>query len=171
MTLKDHKDNFVNKPTCRLINPSKQEIGKISKKILERINQKLVNATNVNQWKNTPSVLQWYKKLSDKSNSAFISFDVVEFYPSISETLLNRALDFASNHLSISADDRQTILHHRQKCGSFESAITMSCGRLTMEANGKITKKVYGDWNIWWNISWRISKCEIVQAKQDRLVH
>ena len=34
---------------------------------------------------------------------------------------------------------------HRQKCGSFESAITMSCGRLTMEANGKITKKVYGD--------------------------
>ena len=34
---------------------------------------------------------------------------------------------------------------HRQKCGSFESAISMSCGRLTMEANGKITKKVYGD--------------------------
>ena len=114
ITLKDHKDNFVNKPTCRLINPSKQEIGKISKKILERINQKLVNATNVNQWKNTPSVLQWYKNLPDKRNSAFISFDVVEFYPSISETLLSRALDFASNHVSISTDDHQTILHAKQ---------------------------------------------------------
>ena len=34
VTLKDNKDNFENKPTCRLINPSKQEIGKISKKSL-----------------------------------------------------------------------------------------------------------------------------------------
>ena len=29
ITLKDYKDNFANKPTCRLINPSKQEIGQI----------------------------------------------------------------------------------------------------------------------------------------------
>ena len=49
ITLKDHKDNFANKSTCRLINPSKQEIGKISKQILDDINQKLVAATNVNQ--------------------------------------------------------------------------------------------------------------------------
>ena len=26
-TLKDHKDNFTNRPTTRLINPSKNEIG------------------------------------------------------------------------------------------------------------------------------------------------
>ena len=31
ITLKDHKPNFANKPTCRLINPTKSEIGKISK--------------------------------------------------------------------------------------------------------------------------------------------
>ena len=31
ITLKDHKDNFQNKPTCRLINPAKSEIGRISK--------------------------------------------------------------------------------------------------------------------------------------------
>ena len=30
ITLKDHKDNFQNKPTCRLINPAKSEIGRIS---------------------------------------------------------------------------------------------------------------------------------------------
>ena len=29
ITLKDHKDNFQNKPTCRLINPAKSEIGRI----------------------------------------------------------------------------------------------------------------------------------------------
>ena len=40
ITLKDHKGNFLNKHTCRLINPSKPEI---SKQLLEEINQKLVN--------------------------------------------------------------------------------------------------------------------------------
>ena len=31
ITLKDHKENFENKPTCRLINPSKPEIWRKSK--------------------------------------------------------------------------------------------------------------------------------------------
>ena len=29
ITLKDHKENFQNKPTCRLITPAKGEIGRI----------------------------------------------------------------------------------------------------------------------------------------------
>ena len=115
ITLKDHKDNFANKPTCRLINPSKQEIGKISKQLLDDINQKLVAASNVNQWKNTSSVLQWYKNLPNKRDSAFISFDVVEFYPSITEDLLKRALDFASNYVTISAEDRHIIIIHAKQ--------------------------------------------------------
>lgn len=49
ITLKDHKNNFESKPTYRLINPSKQEIGKISKQILDNINKKLLNVTKVNQ--------------------------------------------------------------------------------------------------------------------------
>ena len=65
----------------------------------------------MNQWKNTASVLQWYKKLRNKRELAFICFDVVEFYPSISKKLLSRALDFASDFVTISANDRQTIIH------------------------------------------------------------
>lgn len=38
VTLKDHKPNFKNNTTCRLINPAKSEIGIISKQILEKIN-------------------------------------------------------------------------------------------------------------------------------------
>ena len=38
ITLKDHKENFCLKPKCRLINPTKSEIGKISKVLLERVN-------------------------------------------------------------------------------------------------------------------------------------
>ena len=113
--LKDHKDNFAYRPTCRLINPSKTEVGRISKQILEEINRELVIATKVNQWKNTSSVLQWYKRLQNKRNSTFICFDVVKFYPSISEALLNRALDFASQHVNISATDRQIIINAKHE--------------------------------------------------------
>ena len=31
----NHKPNFENNPTCRLINPSKSEIGRVSKQILD----------------------------------------------------------------------------------------------------------------------------------------
>ena len=38
ITLKDHKKNFTNHPTRRLRNPSKNEIERISKLILDQIN-------------------------------------------------------------------------------------------------------------------------------------
>ena len=53
VTLKDHKPNFDNNPTCRLINPSKSEIGRVVKLILDRINTKVIEATRINQWENT----------------------------------------------------------------------------------------------------------------------
>ena len=52
ITLKDHKPNFDNIATCRLINPTKSEIGKISKQILviDRINKEIITtALNLNQ--------------------------------------------------------------------------------------------------------------------------
>ena len=61
ITLKDHKPNFANKPTCRLINPTKSEIGKISKNILDRINRTIAKKHNLNQWKNTTAVINWYQ--------------------------------------------------------------------------------------------------------------
>ena len=34
ISLKDHKANFINKPTCRLLKPTKSELGKISKQLI-----------------------------------------------------------------------------------------------------------------------------------------
>ena len=48
-TLKDHKENFQNNPTVRLINPAKNEIGRISKIILDKINSSLIKQLKVNQ--------------------------------------------------------------------------------------------------------------------------
>ena len=41
ITLKDHKENFLNRPTTRLLNSAKNEIGRISKHILQNINTTL----------------------------------------------------------------------------------------------------------------------------------
>jgi len=111
ITLKDHKPNFANKPTCRLINPTKSEIGKISKEILDRINNKIARASKFNQWKNSTSVIEWFKDIEHKQRHSFICFDIVEFYPSISQDLLNRALDFASAYDNITEDERNIIVH------------------------------------------------------------
>ncbi|PFX13873.1 Fibrillin-1 [Stylophora pistillata] len=46
ITLKDHKPNFTNKPTCRLINPTKSEIGKVSKDI-DECSQNSHNCSNI----------------------------------------------------------------------------------------------------------------------------
>ena len=38
-TYKDHKPNFINRQTVRIINPNKSNLGKVSKQMLERINE------------------------------------------------------------------------------------------------------------------------------------
>ena len=115
ITLKDHKPNFDNNPTCHLINLTKAEIGKISKRILDRINTKVVHNLQLNQWKNTKAVLNWFNSIQCKASCSFITFDVVDFYPSISIELLNAALDFASQYVYISNDDRHIILSPLQQ--------------------------------------------------------
>ena len=56
-TLKDHKENFRNNPKIRLLNPTKSELGKISKKMLTKIISTVKEKSNLNQWKNTQSVI------------------------------------------------------------------------------------------------------------------
>ena len=114
ITLKDHKPEFHDHPTCRLINPSKSEIGIISKRILDEINTTIIQKTQINQSKNTTSVLNWFNALQHKENLSFICFDVCDFYPSITEKLLTKALDFASIYRPISADEREIIFLSKQ---------------------------------------------------------
>jgi hypothetical protein len=114
ITLKDHKDNFVNKPTCRLISPAKSEIGHVSKIIQDRVIGKMLEKTGINMWKNTNSVLEWYRKIEDKCNAKFITFDIVDFYPSITEELLQKALDYASKFDVISKEERDIIMHAKR---------------------------------------------------------
>ena len=114
ITLKDHKPDFANNPTCRLINPAKSEIGKVSKQILDQKNTNIVSKLGLNQWKNTKAVLNWFNNIENKDDHSFTVFGVVEFYPSISIDLLSAALDFASHFHSITDDERHIILHAKK---------------------------------------------------------
>ena len=110
VTLKDHKDHFEEDPKVRLINPSKPEIGKISKKILSKIVQEIRENTNLKSWKNSDSVIDWFKNLSNKKDKTFIIFDVVEFYPTITEDVLKKALEWASQFVDISEQEKEIII-------------------------------------------------------------
>jgi len=67
ITMKDHKPDFLNNPACRLINPNKSDIGIISKQILDHITKNVSYTTQVNQWKSTSNVIQWFKAIPEKT--------------------------------------------------------------------------------------------------------
>ena len=74
------------------IKPSKSEVGCVSKKYLNDIIADVSRKTEVNQWRNPARVINWFKNLSDKHKHKFIKFDIAEFYPSISENILNKSI-------------------------------------------------------------------------------
>ena len=66
---------------------------------------------NLNLWRNTETVICWFKGIRNKNLYKFVIFDIKEFYPSITENLLNKALTFGKAHTVVS-DDKKTIIHH-----------------------------------------------------------
>ena len=114
VTLKDHKPNFINNPSCRLLNPTKNEIGRISQQKLAKINSEIRSKSNLKQWQNTQSVIDWFGEIENKQRNSFIQYDVVDFYASITEGLLHDSLDFASNYIHISEEDRRIIMQSKR---------------------------------------------------------
>ena len=114
ITLKDHKDNFQNNPKCRLINPAKSEIGLVSKQLLENIILEVKQKSSVNQWRQTASVIDWFKNINEKRDCRFIQLDIADFYPSISQELLSKAIRFARKFTAIENSSLDIIQHARK---------------------------------------------------------
>ena len=87
--MKDHKPQFPNQVKCRLINPTKSEIGKISKKILDNINSQIITKLNLRLLKNTEETIAWFKSIENKNRKSFIQLDIVNYYPSVTEKILH----------------------------------------------------------------------------------
>ena len=119
VSLKDHKDNFRSRETarkpCRLINPAKPDIGKLSKTILQDVNKEIRGKTGLNQWQSTDAMLRWYKRKENKKTLRFFKFDVESFYPSISANLLENAINWARTlRVEITARDERIIMTARR---------------------------------------------------------
>ena len=112
-TIKDHKDDFPNNPKIRLLNPTKPEVGRISKILLEDICSKIKAKLKLDLFKNSNEVILWFNKYKTnpkRRNPKFVVYDIGDYYPSVTEQLMNDALDWATQHVEISADERNVII-------------------------------------------------------------
>ena len=58
ITIKDRKDDFRVNTKYRLLNPTKSELGNISKHILQQISTNIRTVLNLNQWQNPSEVIK-----------------------------------------------------------------------------------------------------------------
>ena len=85
----------------------------------------------MNEWKNTKDVLQWFSKIENKKSCSFVQIDIKDFYPSISREILNKALSFSKQHVSISEKDIRTMFHSKRSL-LFSNSIPADCFDVTM---------------------------------------
>ena len=98
-TNKDHKKD--GKLSCRVINPAKTHVGKLSQEILREKISELREKLPLNHWKSTQEVLEWFNTLkytqgrSKNQSFKFVKFDIEAYYPSITRELLQKSISFA----------------------------------------------------------------------------
>ena len=86
----------------------------ITKNFYKNVNQKLLSVTEVNRWKNSHSVIEWFKNIRNKSNASIFVFDIESFYHSISLKLLEDAINFAKTVCNISGRDASINMQARR---------------------------------------------------------
>ena len=111
ITIKDRKENFDTHPAVRLITPAKNELGRISKLILDNINKKISQTFELNQWKNTDVVIDWFKQIKTYINLRLL---ILKNFIRLLECLLKSAINFAEQHTEISEKDKAIIFHARK---------------------------------------------------------
>ena len=90
---------------------AKSELGKVSKAITEKLISCTKDKIPLHQWKNTNDVINWFNSIESKKLCTFIQFDIVDFYPSISEELFIKAVDHARKFTDISESDYNILIH------------------------------------------------------------
>ena len=109
LTINDRKDEFQVNLKYRLFNPTKRQLGKISKHILQQISTNIRTALNMNQWQNSSEVNKWFKNIKNENLPTFTVFDILELYPSVGEKLFKDAVIFTQTHTNISSKDIEVI--------------------------------------------------------------
>ena len=93
---------------------SRKKWTRKSQQIFDSISSKIRKTTKLNQWKNTSDITNWFTSITDMQKHSFASFDIYSFYPSITESLLSKAISFAKNYTTISDKHIDIIMHYRK---------------------------------------------------------
>ena len=101
--------NFINKLQTRLINPSKTELGKISKNIIQNIVANVKEANYRNLWRNSYVTIEWLRKIKNKSKATFMQLDIIDFCPSISKNILIDSINYALKYIDITIEQYDII--------------------------------------------------------------
>ena len=89
------------RPECRLINPSKTHMGKISKVIWQNKCMTLRKVWNINQWPSTDDSIKCFKDYDKDIKCSFISM----IYKNLTHLLRkDKALNLAKEHMLIPED-------------------------------------------------------------------
>ena len=98
----------------RLINPSKTELGKVSKNIIQNIVTNVKKANHSNLWENSYDTIEWFRKIKNKSKVTFMQFDIIDFYPSITKNTLIDSINYARKYVDITKEQYEIILACRK---------------------------------------------------------
>ena len=90
-------------------------------------------------------MIEWFEAIKNKDKHTFIQFDIVEYYPSITEDLLKKALNFAKAEVNISDEEIDTIM----KTKKFFFSVKATLGPK------KATKALMSPWGLGMGLKWR----------------
>ena len=94
-----------------MLNPTKPELGRITKQKLAGVVKEVKEKTGLIQWRSDLSAVKWFKQLQNKEGLRFIEFDICSFYPNITRELLTNAIQWAATIVDIPREDIDLILH------------------------------------------------------------
>ena len=81
---------------------------------MDNINIQFIDKLQLNQRKDTKAVTNWFTTITYENNTTFIQFDITDYYPSITEYTLDRALELAAQHVPVTRGDIRIIKHCRK---------------------------------------------------------
>ena len=126
------KDQFKISKKKTISDQIAMSINQLSEKELEKINIAITNKTKYSQWPNYQAVIDWFKSIPNKTKARFIKFDIVEFFTSITEKLLDNAVSYAQT-VSNAVSYAQIILDITQLSKQSRKSLLLIDGSIWMK--------------------------------------
>ena len=78
--------------------------------ILQPINDRIRSSLRLKQFQNTQQVVAWFKSRDSSRRASFTTYDVESFYPSITQQLVKKTLNWASKQTNITVTEQEAVL-------------------------------------------------------------